>query len=169
MPKVRAIPFPPESRLHAGLSGASFHDAFEADLRDERLSATQIAVRLLGATPDWVEALMAIRNRAVALAGLRDVGRLGAVDDRPAADYVVGDRLSLFRIVAMEPDELVLAADDRHLDSRVSFLRRRRDGRASYAICTRVTTHNALGRLYMAPVGPVHALIVRRAMATLDL
>jgi hypothetical protein len=164
---VRTTSFPEQSRLHAELGRASFHDAFEAGLSDDGMSALEIAVRLLAATPEWVEALLAVRNRLAALAGLKDVGRLGALDARAPADYAAGDRLSLFEIVSITPDELVLAADDRHLDARVAFLKRRRGGRASYVVCTLVTTHNRLGRLYMAPVGPIHALIVRRAMANL--
>ena len=62
----------------------------------------------------------------------------------------------------------MLAADDAHLTARIAFLKRRQDGRATYAICSLVRTRNLIGRLYMAPVGPVHALIVRQAMRALE-
>jgi len=170
MPRqVAKIQMPAESRLYAELGRASFHDAFESDLRDERLTAVEIALRFLRETPAWVEALLAIRNRAVALAGLRDVGRLGAVDERPAAAYAAGDRLSIFNVVSVSEGELVLAADDSHLDARIAFLKRRPDRRPRYAVCSLVTTHNALGRLYMLPVGRIHPLIVRQAMRNLEI
>jgi hypothetical protein len=165
---VRKIPFPAESRLHGRLAEASFHDAFETDLTDGGLSAAEIAVRVLRGTPDWVEALLEVRNRAVSLVGLRDTGRMGAVDGRPSEAYRVGDRLSLFEVLSAEEDELVLGADDRHLDARISFLKRRRDGRWRYAISSWVRTRNALGRLYMVPVGRIHPLVVRQAMRTVD-
>ncbi len=169
MRRVSKIAFPAESRLRDRLARATFHDAFESDLRDANLTAVEIALRFMRATPDWVEALLAIRNRAVAFAGLKDVGRLGAVDDRPATAYAVGERMSFFAVVSVSESELVLAADDHHLDARIAFLKRRRDGRARYAICSLVTTRNALGRLYMLPVGRIHPLIVKQAMRNLDI
>ena len=169
MRQVTKIAFPAESRLHARLGEASFHDAFETELADASLSAIEIALRVLAATPAWVEALVHVRNRAVALVGLKDVGALGAIDGRPAVAYGVGDRLSLFKILSISPDELVLGIDDRHLDVRVSFLKRQKGERSAYAISSWVKTHNALGRLYMIPVGRIHPIIVRTAMRELVL
>jgi hypothetical protein len=165
--RVDRVAFPTESQVAARLADATFHDAFEADLDDADLTPVEIALRFLRATPDWVEALLHVRNRAVRPFGLRDVGALGAVDDRPASAYAAGDRLSFFDIVSVGDDELVLSADDKHLDVRIAFLKRRVGGRARYAICSWVRTHNLLGRAYMVPVGPIHALIVRRAMREL--
>lgn len=165
--RVDRIAFPPESTLAGRLAEATFHDAFEADLDDADLTPVEIALRFLRATPDWVEALLHIRNRAVRLFGLRDVGALGGVDGRPAGAYAAGDRLSFFDIVSVGANELVLSADDRHLDVRIGFLKRRAAGRARYAVASWVRTHNMLGRAYMIPVGPIHALIVRRAMRDL--
>jgi hypothetical protein len=165
--RVERIEIPAESRLHALLPDATFHDAFEAGLDDEALTPVEIALRFLRATPDWVEALLHVRNRAVSVFGLRDVGALGAVDARPAGAYAPGDRLSFFDIVSSDADELVLSADDTHLDVRIAFLKRRRDGQARYAVCSWVRTHNLLGRAYMVPVGPIHAVIVRQAMRAL--
>lgn len=72
--RVDKIAFPPESQLAKRLADATFHDAFEADLDDVRLTPLEIALRFLRATPAWVEALLAIRNRAASVFGLRDVG-----------------------------------------------------------------------------------------------
>jgi hypothetical protein len=169
MRRVDRIAFPPESALAARLVDATFHDAFEADLDDAGLTPVEIALRFLRATPDWVEALLGVRNRTVRLFGLRDVGALGAVDGRPAGAYAAGDRLSFFDIVSIDADELVLSADDRHLDVRISFLKRSGGGRPRYAVASWVRTHNALGRAYMIPVGPIHAVIVRQGMRRLEL
>jgi hypothetical protein len=167
--QVAKIDFPAESRLYARLGDASFDDAFETELADPSLNAIEIALRVLAATPAWVEALLHVRNRAVALVGLKDVGALGALDGRPAAAYRVGDRLSLFEVLSISPDELVLGIDDHHLDVRISFLKRRKGERSTYALSSWVKTHNALGRLYMIPVGRIHPIIVRTAMRTVIL
>lgn len=167
MPTVETIAFPPECSLHARLGEATFDDAFEAELRDDGLTPIEIAIRFLRATPDWVETLLSIRNHAVSLVGLRDVGALGAVGDKPASDYRVGDKLSFFDILAIGETEVVAGADDSHLDVRIAFVKRHVAGRATYALCSWVRTRNALGRLYMIPVGPMHKLIVKSAMREL--
>jgi hypothetical protein len=166
--RVRAVAFPPESRLHADLPRATFYDAFEAELTDAGLAPIDIALRFLRATPAWVEALLGLRNRAVALVGLKSVGRLGAVADRPASTYHIGEPLSFFEVRSIDADELVVGIDDHHLDVRVSFLKRQAGGQATYAVSSWVRTHNRLGQLYMLPVGPIHALIVRQAMRNLE-
>ena len=164
MPTVETIDLPAESSLYARLPEATFHDAFQAELQGAKLTPVEIAVRFLRATPQWVETLLTIRNRAVSLFGIRDVGALGAVSGKRACDYAVGDKLSFFDILAISETELLLGADDSHLDVRIAVLKRHADGRPTWALCSWVKTHNALGRLYMIPVGPMHRLIVKTAM-----
>jgi len=165
--RVQKVAFPSESRLHQELALATFHDAFEANLADPSLSALEIAIRYMRATPDWVEALLHVRNRMVAPLGLRDSGAMGALGDRPASAYAVGDSLGLFTIQAIAPDELVLSADDKHADVRVAFLKRRHGECCAYVIASWVRTRNVLGRLYMLPVGRIHPLVVKAGMQAL--
>jgi len=167
MPTVETIGFPAECSLYARLGEATFHDAFEANLADAGLTPIEIALRFLRATPDWVETLLGIRNRAVSLVGIRDVGALGAVSDKPASAYAVGDKLSFFDIFALNETEVLAGVDDSHLNVRIAFVKRHVEGRPTYALCSWVKTHNALGRLYMIPVGPMHKLIVKSAMRAL--
>ena len=160
MTQVLAVHLPEESALAPTLARASFHDSYAAPLADAGLTPTEIFLRSSRATPRWVANLMAIRNAVVRRLGLKDVGAMEAHADRPAASYAVGDRLGIFSIFEMRDDELVLGIDDSHLDVRVSVLKR--PGR--YVISTVVTVHNALGRLYMAPVGRIHPFVVRAMM-----
>jgi hypothetical protein len=165
MPRVRAIAFPPESQLHACAADAYFEDAYEAPLADTKQAPLEIARRLLSATPPWVEFLLAIRNRAVKPLGIKNVGRLGAVESRPSSTLAVGDKVSFFDILSLDATEAVLGIDDVHLDVRISFLKRL-GTEPTYVVATLVKTHNGLGRIYMLPVAPMHRLIVRTAMAS---
>lgn len=164
MRSVRTIAFPPESRLFARLGEATYHDAYEADLDDPGLNATEIARRAFRSTPEWVEALLALRNRIVAPLGVMAVGRLGDEIDGAAEP---GERFSIFQVEVADRDELVLGIDDSHLDVRISFLKRKAAG--TYVIASWVKTHNALGRVYMLPVGRVHKAIVRLMMRGLEI
>ena len=161
MRSVRTIAFPPESRLAARLREASYVDAYEADLADPSLTPLQIARAAFRGTPEWVEALLALRDRMVGPLGLKQVGRLGA---RVEAAGAPGEALSIFRIESVDEAELVLGVDDSHLDVRISFLKRVGNGPATYVIGSWVKTHNTLGRLYMLPVGRAHKAIVRLMM-----
>jgi len=164
MTLVTAGDFPAHSQLGSMLGTATFHDSFESALSEPDLTPIEIFQRVSRATPAWVSRLMAIRNRAVRLVGLKDVGALAGRIDRPAAAYQIGDRLGIFTLMARTNDEIVLGIDDHHLDVRVSVLKFTRDGAARYALSTVVKTHNRLGRLYMIPVGRIHPLVVRSLM-----
>jgi hypothetical protein len=165
MARVRRIAFPPESRLRPSLDQAFYSDAFETDLRDPSLTASEIARRAFAATPAWLDGLVQLRDRMVSLFGLKPVGRLKSpVGDRPSSEPAIGDAFSIFRVISVDSDELVLGIDDTHLDVRLSFLKRLHGQHAHYVVGSWVKTHNALGRAYMLPVAPVHRLIVRLMM-----
>lgn len=165
MPKARKVAFPVESQLHRNLDQAFYSDAFETDLVDTRLTPVEIATRALASTPAWVDGLVNLRDRFVSLLGLKTVGRLRlAGAGRSPGEPAVGDAFSIFRVVFVDSSELVLGIDDKHLDVRMSFLKRLTDSRACYVVSSWVKTHNMLGRVYMLPVAPVHRLLVRLMM-----
>ena len=165
MPKVRKVAFPVESRLHRDLDQAFYSDAFETDLIDTSLSPVQIAARALASTPGFVDGLVGLRDRIVAVFGLKAVGRLKlAGGTRPISEPAVGDAFSIFRVVFVDSSELILGIDDTHLDVRISYLKRLTSSRPSYVVSSWVKTHNRLGRIYMMPVAPVHRLLVSLMM-----
>lgn len=161
MPRVSKIEFPAESRLRPRLATATFVDAFEAELGDPSLTALQIAQRAFSATPAWMDGLLRLRDLIIRPFGLKGVGAMGSRVEGSAP----GDRLSIFEIESVDDVEVVLGIDDRHLDVRISFLKRENSDRAVYAICSLVRTHNLLGKAYMIPVGRLHPVLVRRMMA----
>jgi hypothetical protein len=162
--KVTATTVPDNSVLRPSLADADFYDAYEAPLSTATLSPTEIFLRATRGTPQWVEELMAIRNRMVRLFGLKDVGAMKTAT-RPPDTYQVGDRLGIFSIFGKTENELLLGIDDSHLAVRVSVLKSERNGVPSYVLSTVVHVHNLLGRVYMAPVGRIHPFVVRSMMA----
>ena len=169
MGRVSKVAFPAESRLSADLPAAYFHDAWEAALGEAGLSPVEIAERVLAATPGWAEALLRLRNALVKPFGVRAATALGARRPRPAGGWKPGDRFSIFRIETLDDAELVMGIDDIHLDVRISFLARRAGPASSYVVSSWVKTHNWLGRVYMWPVAPFHALIVNSMMRAVRL
>jgi len=159
------VPTPHET--DPAVMNADFQDCFETTISIQGRSALELALSTFASTPRWVNAAMTLRNRIVRLVGLKDLGLLSSVDPSRAADrYRVGDRVGIFTIFAMSHDEVVFGDSDRHLTVRVHIrLPRERPGVVS--VSTVVRTRNALGRLYMVAVVPMHKRIVPAMLARL--
>jgi len=103
----------------------------------------------------WIRALTHVRDVVMAKVGVkssRDVGLAGA-----ASGPVIG----YLPLLSKSATELVLGADDRHLDFRVTVQLRvdASNGRELVA-GTVVHCHNKLGRIYLATIAPFHRVIV---------
>jgi hypothetical protein len=153
---------PADSRIAPRLAGADFFDAWAIDAADPQRSALGQFLKAAQATPGWVNACMALRNRIVQVFGIKNLGALSQIDPaRPDADYRPGDRVGIFTLIENTPDEVLLGDNDKHLSVVISVHRApAANDRARVTVTTVVHTKNALGRLYMLPVTPMHRLIV---------
>lgn len=154
---------PAGSGIEPLVAGARFQDAWSVTADDPALDALGQFVRAARAAPRWVDAAMWLRNRAVVPLGVKDLGLMSAVD--PAArdgSLRPGDRLGLFTLRSIRPDEVLLEDRDIHLDVVVSVHRAVPPGAdtAIVTVTTVVKTHSLLGRLYMLPVAPMHRIVV---------
>lgn len=159
-----SIPFPSDSALYRDLARADFADAYRTPLRDGTATPAEIFLQAARATPAWVNTLMALRNIVARAIGIKDVGVMGANASRPAASYASGDRLGIFTVIESDARELLLGIDDSHLDVRVSVLKSDAADGPTCTISTLVRIKNALGHLYMLPVGHIHPYVVRAMM-----
>ncbi len=150
---------PAGSQASLRLPGAYYHDCYQVAAPDANASALELYLHVVRQTPAWVNGLMALRNRLVALAGLKDLGHLGGPGTaRATDDYRVGDRIGIFSLLHLAPDEVLLGDSDKHLDVVVSVCKA---PQGAVSVTTVVHVHNWLGRLYMLPVTPLHKIIVR--------
>ncbi|MEJ6007090.1 DUF2867 domain-containing protein [Paucibacter sp. AS339] len=161
-PRIQATALPATSRIARTLPGADFADCYSyADPRPEH-SALQSYLSLTAHTPAWMNALMAVRNQAVRLVGLKNLGALAPRQrSQPAEAYRVGDQVGIFELLELQADEVILGDDDKHLRVQVSLYKA--EGRIW--LSTVVHQHNRLGRWYMSVVGPVHTRIVPLLLA----
>lgn len=154
---ITATAIPPDSAIAQRLPGADFHDCYTLEGAPTELSALALYLKVAAATPRWVNAMMALRNRVVQLAGLKNLGLLSDIDPaKPASAYRVGDRVGIFSILHLSEQEVILGDSDKHLQVELSFCKRRQQ----LAVSTVVHTRNALGRIYMLFVAPAHRRIV---------
>jgi len=160
---IRPCAVPDSSALQPRLGDAYFHDSYRMTVDDPNCLALGLFLRAASQTPRWVERLMGLRNRIVALVGLKNLGGLRGVDPgKPLADYRPGQRVGIFTLISVSDDEVLLGDQDKHLDVVVSVLRMPLDaqGQREAAFSTLVHVHGWFGRTYMLPVVPMHRRIV---------
>lgn len=155
---VSAVPLPPGSRATRFYPAPNLADAYAVHLPAGATHDPEALARFLfaGQAP-WVARLLWLRDRIVALFGLKTTRELQTTPE-PATVR----RVSFFRIYAQDADEILLGEDDSHLDFRVSV--RCEPGAQQLVVSTVVQCHNLLGRLYILVIAPWHRLIVRSAL-----
>lgn len=145
---------PETTGIKYAMSTVDFSDTFSTSNHQDDLE--QIATKIFGTFPVWVKWFFQIRSVLVRLIGLKTA---------PPEDYNkeirVGGYIGFFRIFAILPDEMILGADDSHLNFRVSIYN---SGSKSYNIkvTTLVKFNNFTGKLYMSLISPFHRLVVKR-------
>ena len=148
--RVEAIQ--PDINAASFLAGAQFMDAYSTAIHDAPMTARQLAERMFSRQPRWIAALMAIRDRIVALFGLKT---------EHAARSSASNRVGMFPVISETPQRLVAGLNDRHLDFRVVVDVASSGAQHRVTATTIVLTHNMLGRVYLAIIMPFHRLIVR--------
>lgn len=159
-PRETAVPR--NSQAAALLEGADFFDAWRIESDAVDLSALDLFIAAVKLTPRWVDVCMALRNRVVALFGLKNLGNLSGLSrDKPVSSYEPGDRVGIFTLLENTFDEVLLGDKDRHLNVVVSVHRQAAAdaSRVVVTVTTVVHVKNMLGRLYMLPVKPMHRII----------
>ena len=107
--KIQACALPTGSRIIQSQPGADFADCYQfADTRPEA-SALESYLALITHTPNWMNTLMALRNQVVRWVGLKHLGALGAFNaSKPANAYQIGDRVGIFSLRHVQPNEVIL-------------------------------------------------------------
>ncbi|MEY4269260.1 MAG: hypothetical protein RLZZ58_476 [Pseudomonadota bacterium] len=163
-------PVPPESALDRHkVESAWFSDSYRAPLRAPAMPVTDLFEAVLGHSPRWVKAMLAVRNRLASWAGLA-VPPAAAIQRFERKDhYAVGDLIGPWPIYHLSEHELIAGRDNRHLDFRLSVLKLDAAGPA-VAFSTICNVHNRAGKLYLFFIVPFHRWgmrhLMRRAIAS---
>jgi hypothetical protein len=155
-PRARRIRLPAGSLLAASFADADLADAYAIAVPEEASADVEALARaILANPPAWVRPLMSIRNRIMSRFGVRTSGEISRQAIRRNGRVVGG-----FPVHRRTADEIVMGADDLHLDFRTSMLLRQARGGRELVWITAVHCHNRLGRLYLAGIKPFHRAIV---------
>ncbi|PRC92059.1 DUF2867 domain-containing protein [Solimicrobium silvestre] len=158
---VKMVAVPVNSQISQHLENAHFYDAFQLNLAPCKRTALEIYLEVIAKTPSWISFLMALRNRAAPMFGLKDLGPLGNVQScKPSTSYRVGDRVGIFTIHSMTDDEVILTDSDKHLEAKISVCKSLHGTANAVTVSTVVHVHNLLGHVYLFFVVPFHKRIV---------
>jgi len=160
---------PSDALAYRALPRVDFADAYSITLPARGPALLDSYARVMFANPPrWVSALMGLRDCAVSLFGLKTSTELQAPGagvargNRETAEP--GNRIGPFPVLRRLKNELLLGADDRYLDFRLSIQCSGINSGSQLRVITVVKFNNLLGRIYFLPVNPIHRVIVPRMM-----
>ena len=140
--------------IKAILPKIDFADTFSTTNHTHTIA--EITNLIFNTTPSWVKALFTIRNRIVGLFGLTT---------KPPADYNteyrVGGYIGFFKIYALANNQVILGANDTHLNFR-AVVKNSDQTFGNIKVITLVEYNNKKGKIYMQLIKPFHKLVVKR-------
>lgn len=107
-------------------------------------------------TPKWIKSLFVFRNKIAGWFGLKT-----EMPNDYNETFKVGGYLKFFRIYSISDTEVILGADDSHLNFRALISDDKSDS-YNIKVITLVEYNNFKGKMYMSVIKPFHRLIVRR-------
>lgn len=158
---VRRVAIPPDTGIYAYLPKADFADAYEVIVPARDLSPEESYHALMASMPDWFRNLFKLRNRIVRPFGLIAPTSKELDNMAPKKGYEQGERIGVFEFYGRSDHEVIAGANDKHLDFRLSVLRRKEGKVDRVTVTTLVRRHNLAGRLYLRSILPFHELGVR--------
>lgn len=141
---IKSNIIPEKSIILNGFPKVDYFDVYSIRKETGR-SAEEISKELMK-MPNWVIALMKLRNSIVKVFGLK-------------TDKEQNDQNSFFTLIENCENEIVMGEVDKHLDFRASIMKEASENTIS--LITVVHYNNALGKVYFFFVKPFHKVIMK--------
>jgi hypothetical protein len=135
------------------LSKIDFVDTFSTTNHINNIE--EITNLVFNTTPKWINSLFAIRNKIASLFGLKT-----EMPNDYNKNYKVGGYVKFFKIFSISDNEVILGADDSHLNFRAVINNDKSDS-YNIKVITLVEYNNLKGKIYMGIIKPFHRQIVK--------
>ena len=152
---VKAVAVPSADFLASRRSKHSFRDALSAPLSNTSISASQAQLAIFSHMPHWVNKLMALRNKIVGLFGFEVA--TDATLHTAQADLKLGDRAGFMKVIAVNKQEVISFAEDKHMSFYICVSIQN----ANVVVSTMVNLKTTIGKIYMTIIKPFHWVIAR--------
>jgi hypothetical protein len=161
--RVTPVPLPSASSIAKAYASTNLADAYSIELPSGASTNPELLARFIFShQAPWIGSLLAVRDAVVGRFGLKTAKQLTSLGAQSETA-----RVSIFKIYAISPTEIVLGEDDKHLDFRLSVLCSSQPspgGKRQLTLSTVVHCHNRLGRLYIFIIAPFHRLVVQSSL-----
>ena len=145
----------PSSYLEAKLlDQIDFSDTFSTTNHKNTLEETTNFI--FNNTPKWIDQLFVIRNKIVKLFGLKT-----GIPADYNEEFRVGGYIAFFKIFSIANNEIILGANDSHLNFR-AVVANSNETDFNIKVVTLVEYNNTKGKIYMNLIKPFHRIIVKR-------
>jgi len=134
-----------------------FSDTFSTTNHSNNLN--EISNIIFNTTPKWISILFKIRNKIAGFIGLKI--------DKPNdynTDYKIGGYISFFKIFQINDNEIILGANDNHLNFR-AIINNTKEEVNNIKVTTLVEYNNTKGKIYMTLIKPFHRLVVMKMVS----
>ena len=159
-PKIKKVDLPKETLIDGCFPHLDYADAYQAVIPTGLVQDVDtIARSIFQSPPWWVETLMVLRNRMVAVIGLKTSEFKNTETEN--VDLQPGSSIRGFHVCERTENEILLGLDDNHLDFRVSILLETEGDDRRVVVSTIVRFNNWVGRAYFIPVKQGHKIIVK--------
>lgn len=138
---------------HPAFPKADWGDSFAIRTTRHFPDAEHAAQAIMASLPAWASSLMSLRDRLVAPLGLK-------TGQAMRADKEI-ECVGVFPVLEKSPNQIVLGADDSHLDFRVVIDLLPENTKQKILLSTLVKRNNVLGVGYLSAIMPFHKLIVK--------
>lgn len=130
-----------------------FSDTFSTTNHEDSLE--EISTLIFDNPTKWVAALLKLRNRIVTIFGLKTTK-----PNDYNTEFKVGSYVGFFKIYQITESEVILGANDKHLNFR-AILNNSYEDQYNIKATTLVEYNNVFGRIYMGIVAPFHKIIMK--------
>ena len=150
---VKEEPTPHTEGIKNCLKKIDFKDTFSTTNHSNNI--TEIALLVFNKMPGWIKRLMDFRNFLVKFIGLKTEM---PEDYKPAVE--VGGYIGFFKIYTIYENEIIMGADDKHLNFRASIYDSK-EATFNIKVSTLVQYNKPMGKVYMFFVKPFHRLVMK--------
>lgn len=165
--KVTQINIPIHSLLRHTHQKLDYQDCFQASFldRDSLATPTETCMAFLLSVRALKQKLLNRRDKIASLFAIQKA-KDTEMPELTNFKYETGEQLGSLKVFYRNNNEIILGANDRHLNFKISLLLEdaKPNGKRSLNFSTGVIFNNSLGRLYFLFIKPFHKLISRRLL-----
>jgi len=153
--KIERTTIPIQSFIYGFSLSADYSECYQAST-DNKSVTLELCLSSFSFQPKWVDFLYKLRNILVKPFGLKT-----STDEITNINPQKGEKLSFFDVLERSETEILMYANDKHLEGWFSLQYEPDRNKQNVRLTTVVTFHNLMGRIYFYTIKPFHYLIVR--------